>query len=55
VRRATAHAALGAAVAVSRGLIVYRYGDEVQPPGAMLVDLAKTLKVTSSGLLAYVS
>lgn len=50
-RRAMTQAELGEAVGVSNRVIAYYEGDEAQPPGAMLVDLAKTLKVTSDELL----
>jgi transcriptional regulator with XRE-family HTH domain len=50
-RRAMTQAKLGQAVGVSNRVIAYYEGDEAQPPGAMLVDLATTLKVTSDELL----
>ncbi len=50
-RRAMTQAELGDAVGVSNRVIAYYEGDEAQPPGAMLVDLATTLKVTSDELL----
>jgi transcriptional regulator with XRE-family HTH domain len=42
---------LGAAVGVSNRVIAYYEADDAQPPGAMLVDLAQTLQVTSDELL----
>ena len=42
---------LGDAVGVSNRVIAYYEADDAQPPGAMLVDLAKTLQVTSDELL----
>ena len=42
---------LGDAVGVSNRVIAYYEADDAQPPGAMLVDLAKTLRVTSDELL----
>ena len=42
---------LGDAVGVSNRVIAYYEADDDQPPGAMLVDLAKTLRVTSDELL----
>jgi len=41
----------GDAVGVSNRVIAYYEADDAQPPGAMLVDLAKTLRVTSDELL----
>lgn len=42
---------LGDAVGVSQRVIAYYESDGAQPPGAMLVDLARALKVTSDELL----
>lgn len=44
-------AELGTKVGVSNRVIAYYEGDEAQPPGAMLVDLAKALKVSADELL----
>lgn len=44
-------AELAEAVGVSKRVITYYEQDDAQPPGAMLVDLAKKLKVTSDELL----
>ncbi len=42
---------LGDAVGVSNRVIAYYEADDAQPPGAMLVDLAKKLRVSSDELL----
>lgn len=42
---------LGDKVGVSDRVIAYYERDEAQPPGAMLVDLARSLKVPSDELL----
>lgn len=42
---------LGKAAGVSKRVIVYYEQDDAQPPGAMLVDLAKALGVTTDELL----
>ena len=42
---------LGDAVGVSNRVIAYYEADDSQPPGAMLMDLAKTRQVTSDELL----
>ena len=42
---------LGDFVGMSQRMIAYYEADDAQPPGAMLVDLAKTLRVTSDELL----
>lgn len=42
---------LGEAVGVSNRVIAYYEQDEAQPPGAMLVDLADALKVSTDELL----
>ena len=44
-------AELGAAAGVSNRVIAYYEGDGAQPPGAMLVDLARALKVSTDELL----
>jgi transcriptional regulator with XRE-family HTH domain len=44
-------AQLGHAVGVSSRVIAYYETDDAEPPGAMLVDLAKMLQVTSDELL----
>ena len=49
--RGLTQAQLGTKVGASQRVIAYYEGDEAQPPGAMLVDLAKALKVTSDELL----
>jgi transcriptional regulator with XRE-family HTH domain len=43
--------ALGAAVGVSNRMIAYYERDSAQPPGALLVDLARTLKISADELL----
>ena len=42
---------LGDAVGVSNRLIAYYEADDTQPAGAMLVDLAKALKVSADEVL----
>ena len=42
---------LGKAAGVSKRVIVYYEQDDAQPPGAMLADLARALKVTTDELL----
>ncbi len=42
---------LGDAVGVSNRVIAYYEADDAQPPGAMLVDLAKKLRISSDELL----
>lgn len=42
---------LGDAAGVSKRVIVYYEQDDAQPPGAMLVDLARALNVTTDELL----
>jgi transcriptional regulator with XRE-family HTH domain len=49
--RGFTQAELAAAVGVSKRVITYYEQDDAQPPGAMLVDLAKKLRVTSDELL----
>jgi transcriptional regulator with XRE-family HTH domain len=44
-------AELGAAVGVSNRVIAYYEQDDAQPPGAMLVDLARALGVTTDEML----
>jgi transcriptional regulator with XRE-family HTH domain len=50
-RRAMTQAELGAAVGVSKRVITYYEQEDAQPPGAMLVDLAKALRVSADQLL----
>jgi transcriptional regulator with XRE-family HTH domain len=42
---------LGAAVGISNRMIAYYERDDAQPPGAILVELARTLKVSTDELL----
>ena len=49
--RAMTQAELADAVGVSRRVIAYYEKDGAQPPGAMLVDLARALRVTTDQLL----
>lgn len=42
---------LGKAAGVSKRVIVYYEQDDSQPPGAMLVDLARALDITTDELL----
>ncbi len=49
--RGMTQAELGEAVGVSNRVIAYYEADGAQPPGAMLVDLAKTLRVSTDQLL----
>jgi len=42
---------LGTAVGVSNRVIAYYEADDAQPPGAMLVDLARALTVSTDELL----
>jgi len=49
--RGMTQAELGKAVGVSNRVIAYYEADGAQPPGAMLVDLAKTLRVSTDQLL----
>ena len=41
----------GAAVGVSNRVIAYYKADGAQPPGALLIDLARTLRVSTDALL----
>jgi len=50
-RRGLTQTELGAAVGVSKRVIAYYEADGAQPPGAMLVDLARALSVTADELL----
>lgn len=50
-QRGLTQAELGAAVGVSNRVIAYYEQDGAQPPGAMLVELARALKVSSDELL----
>jgi len=49
--RALTQAELADAVGVSRRVIAYYEHEDAQPPGAMLVDLAKALRVSTDQLL----
>ena len=49
--RALTQAELGEAVGVSQRVIAYYEREDAQPPGAMLIDLAKALKVSADELL----
>ncbi len=49
--RAMTQAELASAVGVSRRVIAYYEHQDAQPPGAMLVDLAKALRVSTDQLL----
>jgi transcriptional regulator with XRE-family HTH domain len=49
--RAMTQADLAQAVGVSRRVIAYYEHQDAQPPGAMLVDLAKALRVSADQLL----
>jgi len=50
-RRGLSQTELGTAVGVTKRVIVYYESDGAQPPGAMLVDLARVLGVTTDELL----
>jgi len=49
--RPMTQAELAQAVGVSRRVIAYYEHEDAQPPGAMLVDLAKALRVSTDQLL----
>lgn len=49
--RGLTQAELGAAIGVSQRVVAYYETESQQPPGALLVDLAQTLKVSSDELL----
>jgi len=49
--RGLTQAELARTVGVSRRVIAYYEQEDAQPPGAMLVDLAKALRVTTDELL----
>jgi len=49
--RGLTQAELGAAVGVSNRVIAYYEADGTQPPGALLIDLARTLRVSTDTLL----
>lgn len=49
--RGMTQADLGNAVGVSKRVIAYYEQDDAQPPGAMLVELAHALRVTTDQLL----
>jgi transcriptional regulator with XRE-family HTH domain len=53
--RGLTQAELGKAVGVSQRVIAYYETETEQPPGALLADLAKALKVTSDELLGLKS
>jgi len=50
-RRGLSQTELGTAVGVSKRVVVYYEADGAQPPGALLVDLARTLRVSTDTLL----
>jgi len=50
-RRGVTQEQLGAAVGVSNRVIAYYEADGAQPPGALLAELARTLKVSADELL----
>lgn len=50
-RRGLTQAELGKAVGASQRVMAYYEGEGGQPPGALLADLARALKVTSDELL----
>jgi transcriptional regulator with XRE-family HTH domain len=50
-RRGVTQAELGKAVGVSQRVIAYYETETEQPPGALLVDLAKALRVSADVLL----
>lgn len=50
-RRGLTQAELGTAVGVSNRVIAYYEGEDAQPPGSMLADLARALKVSADELL----
>ena len=50
-RRGLTQTALGEAVGVSKRVIAYYEADGAQPPGAMLVELARALQVSADELL----
>jgi transcriptional regulator with XRE-family HTH domain len=49
--RGLTQAELGAAIGVSQRVVAYYETESQQPPGALLVDLAQALKVSSDELL----
>lgn len=49
--RGMTQAELALAVGVSRRVIAYYEHEDAQPPGAMLVDLAKALRISTDQLL----
>jgi transcriptional regulator with XRE-family HTH domain len=49
--RGMTQAELGTAVGVSKRVITYYEQEDSQPPGAMLVDLARALRVSADQLL----
>lgn len=49
--RGISHETLGEAVGVSPRVIAYYEADDAQPPGPMLADLARALRVTTDELL----
>ncbi len=54
-RRGLTQAELGTAVGVSQRVIAYYETESEQPPGALLADLAKTLRVSADVLLGLKS
>lgn len=50
-RRGLTQAELGKAVGVSQRVVAYYEGEGGQPPGALLADLSRVLKVTADELL----
>jgi transcriptional regulator with XRE-family HTH domain len=50
-RRGLTQAELGRAVGVSQRVVAYYETESTQPPGALLVDLARALKVSADELL----
>ena len=49
--RALTQQELGEQVGVSQRVVAYYESDDAQPPGALLVDLARVLEVTADELL----
>ena len=49
--RGISQEALGEAVGVSQRVIAYYEADDAQPPGPMLADLARALRVTTDEML----
>ena len=55
ISRGLTQAELGIKVGASQRVIAYYESHKAQPPGAMLVDLAKALKVSADELLGLTS